>query len=99
MGGYLMAGTYYKKRNEFSEMHYQLPPQQCLFDIDKIKGEWLNFEINEGKEESTYVEYTTLKNISDNSLKFDVDRIKFIALFELKYCLSERVKNAMELNI
>lgn len=59
-----MRGTYYKKRNEFSEVHYLLPAQQCLFDIDKVKGEWLNLEINEGKQEAIYVEYTTLRHLN-----------------------------------
>jgi len=89
-----MAGTYFRKRNEFSEAHYDLPKQQCLFDIDRIKGEWLTFDISEGKEEATYVEYTRLKHSSELP-KFDKSRIKFLALFELKYCFSERVQDAM----
>lgn len=93
-----MVGTYYKKRNEFSESHYNLPKQQCLFDIDKIKGEWLTFDINEGKEEATYVEYISLKYSNEENKKFDWNRIKFVALFELKFAMTERVKESMKLN-
>lgn len=92
-----MAGTYYKKRNEFSEAHYLLPVQQGLFDIDKIKGEWLSFEINEGKEEATYVEYNMLKFANEADKRFNTDLIKYLAVFELKYCFAPRVKEAMEL--
>lgn len=93
-----MQGTYFEKRNEFSEMHYLLPAQQCMFDIDKMKAEWLSFDIDSTKENATYVEYTCLKHGNENYKKFDRERIKWIALFELKYRQCERVKTAMELN-
>lgn len=82
--------TFYKKRNNFSELHYQLPGQYTMFDIDVVKAQWLNLDIESFKEEATYIEYRKLKN--GNGLeKFDLDTFKPIALFEFKHKRSKTV--------
>lgn len=86
--------TYYKPRSEFSEAHYDLPGQCGMFDIDIMKGEWLKLDTISGKEETTFVEYRCLKN-GDN--KFNLDRFKPIAIFELKHHGTNRVKDLLDL--
>ena len=84
--------TYFQKRNDFSEAHYQLPQSYCMFDIDFCKGEWLNLEFDSTKENATYVEYRCLK-FDNNQNRFNLDRIKFVAIFELKHTGSDAVKD------
>ena len=93
-----MNQTYYKKRNNFSESHYKLGRTPAMFDIDVMAGEWLELSENRGtKEDATYIEYKCLKFDKDEN-RFNSDRIKWTALFELKYTPTERIKKSMELN-
>lgn len=81
--------TFYKQRNPFSEMHYQLPGQYCMFDFDLVQAEWLNLDIESSRptEKATYIEYRKLKN--GNGLeKFNLDTFKPKALFEYKHKMS-----------
>lgn len=92
-----MNKTYYKKRNNFSESHYKLPPNYGMFDIDTMYGEWLSLSDNIGtKQEATYIEYRCLKFDKDEN-RFNEDRIKYVAIFELKYHHTENVVNSLDL--
>lgn len=82
--------TFFQKRNTFSEAHYQLPNGYGMFDIDMVKGEWLNIDIESTKEEATYIEYRKLIHDKSQS-KFDIERFKPVALFELKFKRSDYV--------
>lgn len=87
-----MAETYYKQRNDFSESHYKLPNQYGMFDIDVMFGEWLNLtDIKSTKPESTYIEYRCLRHDKDGN-RFNEDVIKYVALFELKYKMTDRIR-------
>lgn len=93
-----MNQTYYKKRNDFSEAHYKLPRNYGMFDIDIMFGEWLNLTDNiSTKEEATYIEYRCLSHEKDGN-RFNEDRIKHIAIFELKYKGNGNLKEKMKLN-
>lgn len=86
MENQIKTKTFYEQRNPFSELHYQLRGQYCMFDIDLVKAEWLNVDIESSlpTEKATYIEYRKLKN--GNGLeKFDLDTFKPKALFEYKY--------------
>lgn len=92
-----MNKTYYKKRNNFSESHYKLPPAYGMFDIDTMFGEWLSLSDNVGtKQEATYIEYRCLKFDKDEN-RFNEDRIKYVAIFELKYHYTENVVKSLDL--
>ena len=88
MGTKIKTKTFYKKRNNFSEAHYQLPNQCGMFDIDVVKAQWLNLDFESSQEEATYIEYRKLKN-GNGFERFDLDTFKPIALFELKYKRSD----------
>jgi len=90
-----ISKTYFAKRNDFSEAHYQLPPNYCMFDIDFCRGEWLNLEVESTKDNATYVEYRCL-HFDNNNNKFNVDRIKFVAIFELKHNGTSSVKEKIK---
>ena len=93
-----MNETYFKKRSDFSEAHYKLGRTPAMFDIDVMVGEWLNLDENRGtKQEATFIEYKCLKFEKDEN-RFNDDRIKFNAVFELKYKGTKRVKSSMTLN-
>lgn len=93
-----MNKTYYSKRNDFSEAHYKLPRNCNMFDIDVMFGEWLELDATVStKENSTYIEYRTLKYDKDES-RFNEDRIKHVAIFELKYKPTDILKDKMVLN-
>jgi len=88
--------TFYQARNEFSEAHYDLGSQYNMFDIDRVYGQWLDLDITQTKEEATYVEYRCL-SFEGQDTRFNVDRFKPIALFELKYKYSDKVEEKMQL--
>ena len=93
-----MNKTYHQKRNDFSEAHYKLPRSYGMFDIDTLKGEWLQLEDNEAtKNEATYVEYRCLKFDKDDN-RFNEDRINWIAIFEYKHKGNGILKEKMNMN-
>lgn len=93
-----MNQTFFEKRNDFSESHYKLGRTPAMFDIDTMFGEWLNLHENVStKENATYIEYKCLKFEKDEN-RFNEDRIKWTALFELKYNGSDDVKKKMVMN-
>lgn len=93
-----MGETYYKKRNNFSEAHYKLPRSYGMFDIDDLKGEWLRLSDNITSDiRTTYVEYRCLKFEKDDN-RFNLDRIKFTAIFEYKYTGNDYLKQKIEMN-
>lgn len=87
----IKSKTFHSKRNNFSELHYGLPGHYSMFDIDLLHGKWLDIDIKSTKEEATYIEYRCLKH-DNNRNKFNLDRFKPVALFELKHKGSEAVK-------
>ena len=92
-----MNKTYHSKRNDFSEAHYKLPRNYNMFDIDVMFGEWLELEPSVSqKENATFIEYRTLRYDKDQS-RFNTDRIKHVAIFELKYKGTESLKKKMNL--
>jgi hypothetical protein len=94
----IMNETYYKKRNDFSESHYKLGRTPAMFDIDVMAGEWLELSENRGtKENATYIEYECLKFDKDDN-QFNSDRIKWLALFELKYMAGDYLKSNLRNN-
>lgn len=96
MENQIKSKTYFKKRNDFSEAHYQLPNQYAMFDIDILKGEWLQLNAESTKEDATYVEYRCLK-FDNNENKLNLDRFKLIAIFELKYKMTDKIKKDISL--
>lgn len=93
-----MNQTYYQKRNDFSEAHYKLPRSYGMFDIDTMLGQWLELQDNVStKDESTYIEYECLKFDKDQN-RFNDDRIKYHAVFELKYKGNGTLKEKMKMN-
>ena len=86
--------TYFQKRNDFSEAHYQLPNNFGMFDIDIFKGEWLNLYTESTKDEAVYVEYRCL-HFDNNNNRLNLDRFKSIAIFDLKYKGSKILKEEM----
>jgi hypothetical protein len=93
-----MNKTFFSKRNDFSESHYKLPRSFGLFDIDILKAEWLSLKDNLcEKENATYIEYRCLKFDKDEN-RFNSDRIKYIALFELKFKGNDILKEKMNMN-
>ena len=88
--------TYFSPRNEFSEAHYDLPKQCGMFDIDLLQGQWLNLNMAASKKEAQYVEYRVLRH-ANTHLKFNADRIRFEAFFELKFTGTDRVKECLKL--
>ena len=93
-----MNKTFFQKRNDVSESHYKLPRQCGMFDIDVMRGEWLQLHDNVStKEEATYIEFRCLKFDKDQN-RFNLDRVKHVAIFELKYKGSESLKEKMKLN-
>ena len=92
-----MNETYYSKRSDFSEAHYKLPRNYNMFDIDVMLGEWLELDsCVSTKENATFIEYRTLKFDKDQS-RFNEDRIKHVAIFELKYKGTAAVEKASKL--
>lgn len=89
-----MKGTYFEKRNNFSELHYELPANYGMFDVDLFQGQWLNIEIESTKKEATYIEYRCLR-YDANGNKFNLDRFKPVAMFEFKHNGSESVKKSI----
>lgn len=87
--------------NEFSSAHYGLGKQQCMFDIDLMVGEVVRpvtGKMREGIEHDvTYIEYKQLRFARSETKKFDVDLVKFLAVFEYKYKDCDTVKTAMKL--
>jgi len=88
--------TYFGVRNEFSEMHYDLPNNYGMFDIDVFQGKWMDINIESGKDNATYIEYRCLK-YDKNDNRFDVNRFKPIAFFELKFKKTDSVIKQLEL--
>jgi len=69
-----------------------------MFDIDIMAAEWLKLEPIEGtKEEATYIRYKVLK-YDNTENRFNIDRIKHIAIFELKYKKTDSVIQKAHMN-
>lgn len=82
-----MRGTYFKKRNEFSEAHYDLPGYCGMFDLDKMKGKG-EIELEITKQNVGYIEYRT---------DFTNARIKeWVAIFELKHKMTDSVQKIID---
>ncbi len=93
-----MNKTYYQKRSDFSEAHYKLGRTPAMFDVDVMHGEWLHLAENRStKENATFIEYECLRFEKDEN-RFNGDRIKFTALFELKHTATDRVRSSLKMN-
>ncbi len=80
---------YDKKGSEFGEIHRRLPPQCCMFDIDKMSASAIvNLEIT--KQDIGFLEYRT---------NFDTAEVIWKALFEIKYKASQYVYDAINCRV
>lgn len=74
------------KGSEFGDIHRELPKYCGMFDIDRMSAE-ANITLELTKTETAFMEYRT---------DFNNSSIKFLALFEIKFKITDNVKNALD---
>ncbi len=83
-------GTYHKKRNEFSELHYLLPKTCNMFDLDLF--------LTSNDNSATFIE-SNCNFDADLQDKFNLDKFKPRAIFEYKHHYTMKVVDLLELPI